>query len=33
LPKTGIWAGFEIGTRMEISTITPEKAAEYLKKQ
>lgn len=33
LPKTGIWAGFEIGTRMEISTITPEKAAEYLRKQ
>ena len=33
LPKTGIWAGFEIGTRMEISTIEPEKAAEYLRKQ
>ncbi len=33
LPKTAIWAGFEIGTRMEISTITPEKAAEYLRKQ
>jgi len=33
LPKTATWAGFEIGTRMEISTITPEKAAEYLKKQ
>jgi UDPglucose--hexose-1-phosphate uridylyltransferase len=32
LPKTGIWAGFEIGTRMEISTITPEKAAQYLRK-
>jgi len=32
LPKTGIWAGFEIGTRMEISTITPEKAAAYLRK-
>ncbi len=33
LPKTSTWAGFEIGTRMEISTIEPEKAAEYLKKQ
>jgi UDPglucose--hexose-1-phosphate uridylyltransferase len=32
LPKTGTWAGFEIGTRMEISTIEPEKAAEYLRK-
>lgn len=32
LPKTSTWAGFEIGTRMEISTIEPEKAAEYLKK-
>lgn len=33
LPKTAIWAGFEIGTQMEISTIEPEKAAEYLRKQ
>ncbi len=33
LPKTGIWAGFEIGTRMEISVIEPEKAAQYLRKQ
>ena len=33
LPKTSIWAGFEIGTMMEISTIEPEKAAEYLRKQ
>jgi len=33
LPKTGTWAGFEIGTRMEISTIAPEKAAEYLRSQ
>jgi len=31
LPKTSIPAGFEIGTRMEISTIEPEKAAEYLR--
>lgn len=33
LPKTATWAGFEIGTRMEISTIKPEKAAIYLRKQ
>jgi len=33
LPKTAVWAGFELGARMEISTITPEKAAEYLRKQ
>ena len=33
LPKTAIWAGFEVGTRVEISTIEPEKAAAYLRKQ
>ena len=33
LPKTAIHAGFELGVRMEISTIEPEKAAEYLRKQ
>jgi len=33
LPKTGTLAGFELGVRMEISTIEPEKAAAYLKKQ
>ena len=33
LPKTSIWAGFELGSRMEISTIEPEKAAEYLRRQ
>jgi len=33
LPKTSIPAGFEIGTRMEISTIEPEKAAQYLRRQ
>ena len=32
LPRTATWAGFEIGTRMEISTIEPEKAAQYLKR-
>ncbi|MBI4359336.1 MAG: galactose-1-phosphate uridylyltransferase [Candidatus Nealsonbacteria bacterium] len=31
LPKTATWAGFEIGTRIEISTLEPEKAAEYLR--
>ncbi|MFA5742543.1 MAG: galactose-1-phosphate uridylyltransferase [Candidatus Paceibacterota bacterium] len=33
MPKTSVWAGFEIGSRMEISTIEPEKAAEYLRQQ
>ena len=33
LPKTATWAGFELGAGMEISTIEPEKAAEYLRKQ
>jgi len=33
LPKTATWAGFELGSRMEISTIKPEKAAAYLRKQ
>ena len=33
LPKTATWAGFELGTGIEISTIEPEKAAEYLRKQ
>jgi len=33
LPKTATWAGFELGVGMEISTIEPEKAAEYLRKQ
>lgn len=32
LPKTAIWAGFEIGTGIEISVITPEGAAVFLKK-
>lgn len=31
LPKTAIWAGFEIGTGIEISTIAPESAAEFLR--
>ncbi len=33
LPKTNIWAGFELGAGIEISTIEPEKAAAFLKKQ
>lgn len=33
LPKTSISAGFEMGTKIEISTIEPEKAAEYLRSQ
>ncbi len=33
LPKTATWAGFELQTGIEISTIQPEKAAEYLRDQ
>lgn len=33
LPKTATWAGFELGAGIEISTIEPEKAAEFLRKQ
>jgi len=32
LPKTAMWAGFEIGTGIEISAIAPEAAAAFLKK-
>lgn len=32
-PRIGIQAGFEIGTKMEISTIEPEAAADYLRNQ
>jgi len=31
IPKTSTWAGFELGARMEISTIRPEDAAAYLR--
>ncbi|MBI4385639.1 galactose-1-phosphate uridylyltransferase, partial [Candidatus Parcubacteria bacterium] len=31
IPKTQVWAGFEIGTGIEISTISPEMAAAYLR--
>lgn len=33
LPHTAIWAGFELDTGIEISTIQPEVAAEFLRKQ
>ena len=33
LPHTATWAGFELQTGIEISTIQPEVAAEYLRKQ
>jgi UDPglucose--hexose-1-phosphate uridylyltransferase len=33
MPKTSTMAGFELGSRIEISTIEPEKAAEYLRNQ
>jgi len=33
VPKTATWAGFELCTGIEISTIEPEKAAEYLRRQ
>jgi UDPglucose--hexose-1-phosphate uridylyltransferase len=32
LPRTSIWAGFELSTGIEVSSIEPEKAAEYLRK-
>lgn len=31
LPKTSVWAGFELGTGIEISSITPEDAAKFLR--
>lgn len=31
IPKTAIWAGFEIGTGIEISVLTPERATEFLR--
>ncbi|MDD5144944.1 MAG: HIT domain-containing protein [Candidatus Pacebacteria bacterium] len=33
MPKTANWAGFELGSQMEITTIEPEKAAAHLRKQ
>ncbi len=31
LPKTSVWAGFELGAGIEITTVRPEDAAEYLR--
>jgi UDPglucose--hexose-1-phosphate uridylyltransferase len=31
LPRTTVWAGFELSTGIEISTIEPEIAAEFLR--
>jgi UDPglucose--hexose-1-phosphate uridylyltransferase len=33
LPKTSVWAGFELSTGIEVSTIKPEDAAKYLREQ
>jgi UDPglucose--hexose-1-phosphate uridylyltransferase len=33
MPKTATFAGFELGTKIEISSIEPEQAAEYLRGQ
>lgn len=33
LPKTSVWAGFELGAGIEICSVTPEQAAEKLKMQ
>ncbi|MDD5738392.1 MAG: galactose-1-phosphate uridylyltransferase [Candidatus Pacebacteria bacterium] len=32
MPRISVWAGFELGTGIEIITMPPEKAADYLKK-
>ena len=32
IPKTAVWAGFEISTGMDIATVAPERAAEMLRK-
>ena len=33
LPHTAVWAGFELSTGIEVSTIQPEVAAEYLRQR
>ncbi|PIU09127.1 MAG: galactose-1-phosphate uridylyltransferase [Candidatus Moranbacteria bacterium CG_4_8_14_3_um_filter_34_16] len=33
LPKTSVWAGFELSTGVEISTIEPEESARYLREK
>lgn len=32
IPRTSVWAGFELSTGIEVSTIRPEDAADYLRK-
>ena len=32
LPKVAVWAGFEIATGIEISSVDPERAAAYLRR-
>ena len=31
LPRTSVWAGFEMATGVEVSTVVPEEAAQFLK--
>lgn len=33
LPRVGQWGGFELGTGLEINTVAPEDAAEFLREQ
>lgn len=33
LPKTSVWAGFELSTGVEISTVSPEQAADFLRSE
>lgn len=33
LPRIGQWGGFELGTGLEINTVSPEDAAEFLRQQ
>lgn len=33
IPRTAIWAGFELSTDIEVSTIEPEEAARFLREQ
>jgi UDPglucose--hexose-1-phosphate uridylyltransferase len=32
-PRTAIWAGFELSTGIEVSTLAPEAAAPFLRSQ
>jgi len=31
MPRISVWAGFELGTGIEISTISPEDAAKFFR--